>query len=132
MSTRCVIAAYSKHSAIPPRALLVRIKNKVVGKDFSVCIVFAGPKRLRALNKKYRQKSYTPNVLAFRMGKKDGEVFVCPEVAAREPRAAGIAARARVAYLVIHGLLHLKGMTHGATMSKSEKRLCAFFKLPEP
>lgn len=113
------------------RARFLNVKNKTVGKVFSVSLVFAAPIPMRRLNREYRNKSYTPNVLAFRLAKDDGEIFICPSVAAREARAEGIALSARVAYLFIHGLLHLKGCAHGATMTQSEKRLCKIFKLPE-
>lgn len=114
------------------QAHFLRIKNKTVGKAFFVSLVFANPVEMRRLNRDYRHKSYTPNVLAFRLAKNEGEIFICPQVAVKESRAEGVSLAARVAYLVIHGLLHLKGCVHGATMSESEKRLCKFFKLPEP
>lgn len=113
------------------QARFLRIKNKTVGKAFSVSLVFATPMHMRRLNREYRNTSYTPNVLAFRLAKNEGEIFICPSVAAREARAEGITRSVRIAYLVIHGLLHLKGCVHGATMTRSEKRLCKFFKLPE-
>jgi len=87
---------------------------------------------MRALNRVYRKKSYVPNVLAFRLAESDGEVFICPEIAAREARREGVLPSARISYLFIHGLLHLKGETHSATMTQSERRLCKFFRLPEP
>ncbi len=132
MSAHLCIAHLVRHHATPSRALLARIKEKTVRKRFTASIIFAGAAHMRLLNHAYRKKSYTPNVLAFRLGKAEGEVFVCPSAAAREARATGTPPAARVAYLVIHGLLHLKGGVHSATMTQSEKRLCRFFKLPPP
>ncbi|MDP3661436.1 MAG: rRNA maturation RNase YbeY [bacterium] len=121
----------TKHTALGTRAHFFNVKNKTVGKAFSVSLVFAGAAHMRRLNSAYRNKSYTPNVLAFRLAKNDGEIFICPTVAAREARAEGIALSERIAYLVIHGLLHLKVYAHGATMTQSEKRLCKIFKLQQ-
>lgn len=132
MNEQFSITNLTAHTALGTRARFLRIKNKTAGKAFSVSLVFAPPAEMRRLNRVYRNKSYTPNVLAFRLEKNCGEIFVCPSVAAREARAEGVSIAARVAYLVIHGLLHLKGCVHGATMTKSEQRLCTFFKLPEP
>lgn len=132
MSARFSIVHLAKNATLPKRAILMRIKNAAVGKAFSVSLVFAGPARMRALNRTYRNKSYAPSVLAFRLAKNEGEMFIGPSVAAREARAAGVSASTHIAYLFIHGLLHLKGHAHGATMTQSEKRLCKIFKVPQP
>lgn len=122
----------TKCTTLGTPARFLNIKNKTIGKAFSVSLVFAAPMQMRRLNREYRNKSYTPNVLAFRLAKDEGEIFICPTVAAREARAEGIAFSARITYLFIHGLLHLKGYAHGATMTESEGRLCKSFKVPQP
>ncbi|TSC84433.1 MAG: putative rRNA maturation factor [Parcubacteria group bacterium Gr01-1014_17] len=132
MSGDFLIVNLTKCTTLGTRARFLNIKNKTVGRAFSISLVFAGAAQMRRLNRAYRKKSYTPNVLSFRLAKNEGEIFICPYVAAREARAEGVALSARVAYLVIHGLLHLKGYAHGATMIKSEERLCKSFKLPQP
>lgn len=126
------ITNLTRCTGLPSRALLARVKHAAVGARYRASIVFAGPVRMQALNRTYRKKSYTPNVLSFPLAKNEGEMFICPSVAAREARAARVSTRARTAYLVIHGLLHLKGLAHGATMTRSEERLCKKFNLPRP
>jgi len=105
------------------------IKEAVIGKGAQVSLVFASQKKMRELNKTYRKKSYTPNVLAFRLGKNEGDVFISKDVAAKEAKKFGVKVNERIAYLLIHGLLHLKGMRHGHTMDRQEKKYVQKFLL---
>ena len=114
-------------SAPPPRALLVRIKDAVLGKRAPVSLIYASAPFMRNLNRVYRKKSYVPNVLAFPSAKSEGDIFICPSLAAREARREGIPRDARVLFLFIHGLLHLKGMRHGATMEAHEMKFLKKF-----
>ena len=132
MNSSFSITNLTRNKTLPQSAPFARIKNKTVGKKFSARLIFAGKERMRALNRAYRKKTYAPNVLAFRFTGNEGEVFICQEIAAREARREGILTSARITYLFIHGLLHLKGKTHSVTMTQSERLLCKFFRLPEP
>lgn len=111
------------------KALLRRIQEDIAGKDAPVSLVFASVARMRALNRRYRKKTYAPNVLAFRLGANEGDIFICKEIAAREARELGVSAAAHTAYLFIHGLLHLKGMAHGTTMERQERKYVQKFLL---
>lgn len=104
-----------------------RMKNAVLGKKYELSLVFVGEARARALNVKYRKKSYVPNVLAFPLSKEVGEIFICPTVAVKEARSFGMSARKMTAYLFIHALLHLEGLAHGATMERKEQELLRKF-----
>ncbi|HEX9608662.1 MAG TPA: rRNA maturation RNase YbeY [Candidatus Paceibacterota bacterium] len=103
------------------------MKNAVLGKKYELSLVFIGKARAQALNRKYRKRSYTPNVLAFPLSKEAGEIFICPTVAASEAKSAGMSARHMTAYLFIHALLHLEGLPHGATMERKERELLRRF-----
>jgi probable rRNA maturation factor len=108
---------------------LSKIQGAIMGKNAPVSLVFASPAKMRELNRTYRKKSYTPNVLSFRLGKNDGDIFICKQVASKEARALGVTVSERIAYLFIHGLLHLKGMRHGHTMDSKEKKYVQKFLL---
>jgi probable rRNA maturation factor len=45
-------------------------------------------------------------------GRTVGDVYICPWVAAREAKAAGVPLREELIRLVIHGTLHALGRTH--------------------
>jgi len=90
-----------------------KIKNKVLGNDYELSLVFASDALTRRLNRTYRGIDKSTNVLAFPLSKTSGEIFI------NRARAKPFS----VKYLFIHGLLHLKGMRHGDTMERTEKKL---------
>ena len=98
------------------------IKEAILGKHYQLSLVFVGPTRAQTLNQTYRHKSYTPNVLSFPLTADAGEIYICPQVAAREASDYQLSVSGYTAFLFIHGLLHLKGYEHGATMERAEKK----------
>jgi probable rRNA maturation factor len=103
------------------------MKNDVLGKKYSLSLSFVGPTRAQKLNAEYRQKTYTPNVLSFPLNDTCGEIVICPEVARKEAHEYNLSTDGYIAFLFIHGLLHLKGHDHhteteATAMEKLEKR----------
>jgi probable rRNA maturation factor len=98
------------------------IAADILPASYELSLVFLGPTRARQLNESSRGKTYIPNVLSFPLTNTAGEIFITPAVAAREAKQGGISLKERVAFLFIHGCLHLKGYDHGATMERLEKR----------
>ena len=98
------------------RLRLCAIKEKVLGKKYDLSIVFAGEKRMRNLNKKYRKKDKTASVLSFPLSSHSGEIFIN-------------SAEKNIQYLFIHALLHLKGFQHSSTMESEERKIGKFFKI---
>lgn len=88
----------------------------------AVSVVFVSAARARTLNKKYRGKSYTPNVLSFPIDAPRvlGDVIICPEEAAREARARAVSFADWAGYLSVHGLLHLLGYGHVSRTAERE------------
>ncbi len=98
------------------------LKNDILGKRYNLSLSFVGPTRAAKLNQQYRQKSYTPNVLSFPLDTENGEIVICPHIAAKEAAAHRLTPTNYVAFLFIHGLLHLKGHDHSDEMDKAENR----------
>lgn len=105
-----------------PSLPFLLIKDDILGKDYSLSIAFIGKKKMRELNNQYRGKNNPTNILSFPLSKKEGEILLCPEVIKTETQKFNRNFRALLGYLVIHGCLHLKGMTHSSTMEKAEKK----------
>jgi probable rRNA maturation factor len=96
-----------------PRLPFDRIKNKVLGEKYELSLVFCGNERSRTLNRAYRGKDHPTNVLSFTLSKDSGEMFI------NLRRLKGFS----VGNLFIHGLFHLKGLDHGATMERAEEKM---------
>jgi len=84
--------------------------------------------RVRALNRKFRKKDTTTDVLSFPAEEPGylGDVVISGGVAARQARAAGHPLATELRVLALHGLLHLLGYDHerdDGQMARLERRL---------
>jgi probable rRNA maturation factor len=86
-----------------------------------VSILFVGDTAMRSLNRRYRGKNTTTDVLSFSFGEGNyshiqphflGDIVVSVPRAARQARAAGHTVAREIDILLIHGLLHLLGYDH--------------------
>ncbi len=92
---------FSEHDA---RSVVIRITDTTESAD---------------LNLRYRGKPGPTNVLSFPFEAPPGvpvdhlgDLVICAEVVEREAREQGKSARAHMAHLLIHGVLHLLGFDH--------------------
>ncbi len=74
-----------------------------------------------------RGKDYIPNTLSFELEKNSGEIILCTSVMKKQYKDFGMDYDTYLLYIVIHSMLHLKGMAHGSTMEAKEKQLLSFF-----
>ncbi|MES2854915.1 MAG: rRNA maturation RNase YbeY [Bdellovibrionota bacterium] len=106
-------------------------KEKVfrsVRKD-ELVIVFVDALEMKTLNKSYRKKNYATDVLSFESDEDGvvGELVICPQVIAHQAKEHGLLIREELAYMVLHGLLHLMGLDH----ERSEREAKKMFKLQD-
>ena len=111
----------------PPKIPAEAVVEKVAGKRYNLSLVYIGEKRAQALNIEHRNKDYIPNILSFPLDEATGEIFICPSVAKREAKNFNLTYRNYLIFLLIHGLLHLKGHDHGGTMEKLEQKYLELF-----
>ncbi len=104
------------------------MKTKILGSKYNLSLVFVDEKKSQELNKTYREKDNPTNVLSFPYSKKNGEIFICIRVAKKQASDYGKTWQEFVGFLVIHGMLHLKGMQHGSTMEVQEEKFSKIFK----
>lgn len=126
MNTLTINSTIKKY---PKRLPYEDIKRKIVGAKYELSLVFVGKQRATTLNQNYRNKTYIPNVLSFPLSETSGEIYICPEIAAKEAKKFDLTSNGHIAFLFIHGLLHLKGYDHSDEMEKMEKKYLKAFSI---
>jgi len=114
-----------------PRIPYQQIQRAILGARYELSFMAVSAQKARALNKKYRGKSYVPDVLAFPLSKHEGEIVFNAQAITREAKKRGISVRAYTGFIFIHACLHLKGLTHGKGMEKREKQYLKKFKFTD-
>jgi probable rRNA maturation factor len=113
---------------VPSATSLRRWARLALGSRDSVTLRVVGAAEGRRLNARYRGRDSATNVLSFayeRAGRAaHGDIVLCHPVIAREARAQGKRLAAHYAHLVVHGVLHLRGMDHAraAAQRRMERR----------
>ena len=107
-------------------------------KPVEISLVITGEKRMRSLNKKYRNINKITDVLSFGNEEEDnksvkfinpsdeiiylGEIFICYPQAVRQARQKKHSVKKELAILLIHGILHLLGYDHQEDYEDSEMK----------
>ena len=107
----------------------IDLKNKIIGKNYDLSLVFIGDKLSKKLNKKYRKKDKKTNVLSFSLTNNDGEIFININETKRQSRVGKYNFNDFLKYLFIHSLLHLKGYKHSSKMEDEEQKILRKFKM---
>jgi probable rRNA maturation factor len=117
-----------KQGPLPDVPFLL-VKEKLLGKNYALTVVFCTPEESRSRNKTYRGKDYPTNILSFPLSNIEGEIYISLSTARKDAKNFEMTPEQFLHLLYIHGLLHLKGHDHGSTMEELEdKHLKAFFK----
>jgi probable rRNA maturation factor len=126
-------------SGAPPaarvRGLVRRIRRGLAragvpgpGGKGEVSVLFCGDARMRGLNRRYRRKDRSTDVLSFPAGSGAllGDIVVSVPYAARQARRRGDSTPREIDRLLLHGYLHLLGYDHetdSGEMDALEERL---------
>lgn len=102
------------------------VKKKVLqAKDLKkeLVLVFLAKKPAQALNLEYRGKNYATDVLSFDSVDPDslGELILCPDVLKKQAHEHGLSYQLELGYMVLHGLLHLKGLDHERSEAEARR-----------
>ncbi len=112
-----------------PRLPFVQMKEAILGKNYDLSIACVSPLISKKLNNTYRGKNKPTNILSFPLSKKDGELVLDLALIKKEAPKFERSYRRFVGFLLIHGMLHLKGMQHGSTMEGKERKFLKKFEL---
>lgn len=112
-----------------PSLPFVRLKNEILGKDYDLSIVFTPQKTLEGLSHQFKGNKDHKNILSFPLDKNSGEIILNLETIRLEAKKFDKKYINYLGFLVIHGMLHLKGFTHSSKMESEEKRFVKMFHL---
>lgn len=95
-------------------------KEGILGKTYRLSLVFVGNELSRRLNRDHRSNDKPANILSFPLAKDSGEIFINLHRAKKDAYRFEKGYNEFVAYLFVHGCLHLKGYDHGSAMERAE------------
>ena len=113
-----------KKQRLAMRALEIKLGNllRSIGlHDAELSVLFVGDRAMRSLNRRYRGKDKTTDVLSFSLREGAfshiqphilGDIVIAVPAAARQAAEAGHAVGREIEVLLVHGLLHLLGYDH--------------------
>ena len=109
----------SVSGALPParvRRILVSAARVAGGGDRDVSVFFCGDRRMAGLNRRWRRKSRSTDVLSFPVGESGvrflGDIVISVPYATRQARGRGDSPAREMDRLLVHGYLHLLGYDH--------------------
>lgn len=99
----------------------LRLKNKLVSKE-EIVFVFLTPLKMQKINSQFRGKNKPTDVLSFASEDPSamGELLFCNAVLKKQAKVQKHSADFELAYMMIHGILHLLGYDHEIS-TKEEK-----------
>ena len=104
------------------KKLFDQIKKAILGEKYELSLVFVTAKKIQSLNKIYRMINKPTDILSFPLSKTSGEIFICRTETRKMMKEFGRDYENFLAFLFIHGCVHLKGFDHGLKMEKVEKK----------
>ncbi len=103
------------------------MKDAVLGADYSLSLVIADKRLSHKLNKEFRGKDKATDILSFPLSDSEGEMFLNLEECKRKAKEFERTYENYLAFVFIHGLVHLKGFDHGSRMETIERKFRAQF-----
>jgi probable rRNA maturation factor len=110
-----------------PNLPFLDVKDEILGNEYELSLVFPTIELATDLHIQWKKKDGPVNILSFPLDERSGEIFITLSQARKEARKFDRSYGNHLMFLFIHGCLHLKGMTHGHLMEKSEKKYFSKF-----
>ncbi len=103
-----------------PKHPFKKMAERVLGADYDLSLTIVDATEIQKINKQNRDKNQPTDILSFPLTEKAGEIFLCLSEARKEAPKFDRSYENFVGFLVIHGLMHLKGFDHSSTMEDNE------------
>ncbi|NNE08507.1 MAG: rRNA maturation RNase YbeY [Gemmatimonadetes bacterium] len=110
------------------RNIAAQVLGELADPEGEASVVFVSDERMRELNREYRNKDRTTDVLSFSFHDDPtspgmiGDVYISLPTALRQAEERDMALEEELLRLMIHGLLHLVGHTHDAKEDTARMR----------
>lgn len=129
------LAAKAEGASLVGRAITAAVEAFAPEGDYEVSVLITDDESIRKLNREYRDKDVHTDVLSFPQLEEDeaygpeelprllGDIVISMETASRQAEDFGHGIDREVAYLAVHGALHLLGYDHIEAEDKAEMRL---------
>jgi len=109
--------AFPGHKALLSRASVARWIKAALFADGELTVRLVDAEEGRTLNRAYRGKDYSTNVLTFAYAENEddpvsGDLVLCCPVIEREAAEQGKSIEAHYAHMIVHGTLHAQGYDH--------------------
>ena len=110
--------------------LAIAIKELKFQQKVEVSVNLVGESEIKTLNKKYRHKDETTDVLSFPLNDKPatengilalGDIFICLSFVKNEAKRDNIDIETKLAQLTVHGFLHLTGYDHEKSKDDADR-----------
>jgi probable rRNA maturation factor len=114
------------------RSLAQRILRDLGLTDSELSVTIVGDRTIRRINREYRGQDKATNVLSFSMAEGEfaglnpqllGDVVISADTAAREAEEEGVTFQERLAFLLLHGILHVTGFDHERSGEAEARRM---------
>lgn len=124
----------SKAGEVSPRALerFIGAVCRAARLKGEINVLLTGDRKMRDLNRRFRHKDKTTDVLSF-PSTNGGDIAISIPMAKASARGLGHGLEDEIKILILHGALHLKGHDHetdDGTMARVEQRLRTRLRLP--
>ncbi|NLG81018.1 MAG: rRNA maturation RNase YbeY [Bacilli bacterium] len=111
------------------------MKTENIDKYYEVSVVFVTKERIQEINRTYRGIDRVTDVISFALLDDEddiifeddeeeitvlGDIFICLEVMKEQAKEYGHSEKRELAFLALHGLLHLLGYDHDTPMEEKE------------
>jgi len=114
------------------RHIMTRIMKYLNCHDKIISLIFVGNKEITEINRRYLNRNYPTNVLAFSLAAGEfgdinpdilGDIVISVDRAYNDACQSGIEFNDELAFLIIHGILHLLNYDHGNARSKTTQQM---------
>ena len=129
-----VVIMEAKVAEVSPKALerFVAVARREANLQGDVNVLLTNDRKMRELNRRFRRKDKTTDVLSF-PSLDGGDIAISLPLAKQNARALGHGIGDELKILILHGALHLKGHDHESddgSMARLEQRLRKKLALP--